>query len=253
MSKPRPKLGLIIKPLDTYYKDYLNLWSIYEPLLSIYYNVNQYIEDVPHTVDGFTSHGGKKSVTGITGRSGWKYVCALDDKYKVWPAEAESYFKILLKFLQLKDERGYRFNIPKIYKSNNDLDGMVFDRVIFSSSEQNATSKSEKYDTLKNMCVAQGQFIDFMFNECNITILDVESYVDDQTGILNFIDFGEVKVIALSEIKTHVDKFIKLLLQEELAIKQRLTKHKLDVEDVHANDDITAGFQCILAQIRQTM
>ena len=71
MSKPRPQLGkLIIKPIDAYYKDYLNLWSIYEPLLSVYYNVNQYIDDVPHTVDGFTSQGAKKSVTGITGRSG---------------------------------------------------------------------------------------------------------------------------------------------------------------------------------------
>ena len=71
--------------------------------------------------------------------------------------------------MEFKDERGYRFNIPKIYKSNNDGDGIVFDRVIFSSSEQNATAKFRKYDTLENMCVAQGQFIDFMFNECNIT------------------------------------------------------------------------------------
>lgn len=243
MSKRRPPPGqLIIKTIDSYYADYLQLWSIYEPLLSRYYNVNQYIEDIPHTVDGFTSRGSNKQINGITGQSGWKYVCALNEKYIVLPAEAQSYFKLLLKFLELKDERGYKFNIPKIYKSNNKMDGMVFDRVIFSL-DQNIYSKRSRYDVFSDMCVAQGQFIDFMFNECNVTILDVESYVDDQTGILNFIDFGEIKTIPPSEVRSYVDKFITNLRSDEFRFKS-------ERRDINP-DDITAGFQCILAQLRQ--
>ena len=80
------------------------------------------------------------------------------------------------------------------------------DKVIFSTT-QNDNAKYQKFDTLLDVCVAQGQYIDFIYFECGYDSHDVESYIDDNTHLLTFIDFGGFEKISPQQAVELSEKF----------------------------------------------
>lgn len=183
------------------------MWQQYEPILSQYYNVNQYLEDFPIKYDPNPICGATKCAHTQIGNSGHQYV-SMSTKigYEIDITEATIHFDILAKFLQLKDTKGYIFNIPKIYKTTKMEQYMVIDKVIFSTT-QNDNAKYQKFETLLDVCVAQGQYIDFIYFECGYDSHDVESYIDDNTHLLTFIDFGGFQKISPQQAVEISEKF----------------------------------------------
>lgn len=234
---------------------YKELWDKYNPELLKYYNTEQYVID-SRTLNKEkigNSHGAKKTMEMFHFPNGANYaeIKARNNSFII--KELAQYFPILLKFLQLREEKGYIFNIPKIYKNiestgpNVGALAYIMDGVVFDSNIKNPLAKNIKYKSLLNECIAQGQFFDFILYEAKYIPYDCESYVDDNTEVLNFIDFGDYDKIIDERNEKDVDMFKSDLSDSiRLAISQEFS----DISKPETLKMISEGATCILSQIR---